>query len=47
VPGDQTIVVIVLFLGPLSFIVEEVLLFDVLVSVMRRFPPLWQSDQRD
>lgn len=47
VSGVQIFVVIVFALGPLFFIVEEVLLFAVLVFVKHRFPPPWQNDQRE
>ena len=38
----QAIVAIVFQLGGLVFLVEEVLLFVVLVIVKHRFPPPWQ-----
>lgn len=39
----QVIVNVVFELGGLIFIVEEVLLFVVLVVVKHRFPPPWQG----
>ena len=38
----QALVVVVFQLGALFFIVEEILLFVVLVFVKHRFPPPWQ-----
>jgi hypothetical protein len=38
----QALVVVVFQLGALFFIVEEILLFTVLVFVKHRFPPPWQ-----
>lgn len=43
----QAIVVVVFALGPLFFIVEEVLLFAVLIFIKHRFPPPWQHDHRE
>lgn len=42
----QAFVVVVFSLGPLFFIVEEVLLFAVLIIIKHRFPPPWQHDHR-
>jgi len=44
-PGAQTYVVLVFALGPMFFIVEDVLLFTVLVLVKHRFLAPWQKDQ--
>jgi hypothetical protein len=40
-------VVVVFALGPLFFVVEEVLLFGVLIFVKHKFPPPWQRDHRE
>lgn len=40
----QAVVVVVFALGPMFFVVEEVLLFGVLIFVKHRFPPAWQRD---
>ena len=40
----QAIVTVVFALGGLFFIMEEVLLFAVLVIVKHRFPPPWQGE---
>ena len=39
----QAIVTVVFALGGLFFIMEEVLLFAVLIIVKHRFPPPWQG----
>ena len=42
----QAIVTVVFALGGLFFIMEEVLLFAVLIIVKHRFPPSWQEEHR-
>ncbi len=44
VSAVQALVVVVFALGPLFFVVEEVLLFGVLIFVKHKFPPPWQRD---
>ena len=44
VSAVQAVVAVVFSLGPLFFLLEEVLLFGVLVFVKHRFPPPWQRD---
>ena len=44
VPAVQALVSVVFALGILFFLVEEVLLFGVLIFVKHRFPPPWQRD---
>lgn len=43
----QGVVSLVFALGPLFFLVEEVLLFGVLIFVKHRFPPAWQQEHSD
>ena len=44
VSAVQALVSVVFALGILFFLVEEVLLFGVLIFVKHRFPPPWQRD---
>ncbi len=44
VSGVQGVVSLIFSLGPLFFLVEEVLLFGVLIFVKHRFPPPWQDN---
>jgi hypothetical protein len=47
VSAVQGFVVLVFALGPMFFLVEEVLLFVVLIFVKHRFPPPWQHDHTE
>jgi len=44
VSAVQALVSVVFALGILFFLVEEALLFGVLIFVKHRFPPPWQRD---
>ena len=44
VSGVQAFVTIAFDLGGMVFLVQEVLLFFVLIVVKHRFPPPWQRD---
>jgi hypothetical protein len=44
VSAVQAVVAVVLGLGGLFFLIEEILLFFVLVFVRHRIPPPWERD---
>lgn len=47
VSAVQGVVSVIFSLGIMFFLVEEVLLFGVLIFVKHRFPPPWQTDHSD